>query len=152
MLDKKDKEILKLLQYDCTLSVQKLADAVGLTPTPCWKRIKRLEDKAVISGRVALLNKDKLNLLLSAFVMVKTQNHSHEWHDFFVSHVRHMPEVITFCRTTGEYDYLIHVVVRDIKDYDFFYKKLVGSVGEIRDITSCFSMEEIKNTTQLPLV
>ncbi|EFC4005612.1 Lrp/AsnC family transcriptional regulator, partial [Escherichia coli] len=66
MLDKKDKEILKLLQYDCTLSVQKLADAVGLTPTPCWKRIKRLEDKAVISGRVALLNKDKLNLLLSA--------------------------------------------------------------------------------------
>lgn len=151
MLDKKDKELLRLLQHDCTLCLQDLAAAVDLTPNPCWKRIKRLEDEGIITGRVALLSKDKLNLSLAAFVMIKTQNHSHDWYKHFVSQVNSMPEVMTFFRTTGEYDYLLQVVVSDMKGYDSFYKKLVSSVSGLSDVTSSFSMEEIKYTTQLPL-
>lgn len=129
MLDNKDKELLRLLQHDCTLCLQDLAAAVDLTPNPCWKRIKRLEEEGYIIGRVALLNKEKLELALTAFVMIKTQNHNHEWYVHFVSQVRHMPEVMAFFRTTGEYDYLLQVVVSDIKGYDKFYKKLVKSVN-----------------------
>jgi len=151
MLDKKDKELLRLLQRDCTLCLQDLAAAVDLTPNPCWKRIKRLEDEGIIIGRVALLSKDKLNLSLTAFVMIKTKNHSHDWYKHFVSQVNSMPEVMTFFRTTGEYDYLLQVVVSDMKGYDSFYKKLVSSVSGLSDVTSSFSMEEIKYTTQLPL-
>ena len=151
MLDKKDKELLRLLQCDCTQCLHDLAAAVALTPNPCWKRIKRLEDEGIIIGRVALLDKNKLNLSLTAFVMVKTQNHSDDWYKHFVSQVNSMPEVITFFRTTGEYDYLLQVVVSDMKGYDSFYKKLVSSVSGLSDVTSSFSMEEIKYTTQLPL-
>ncbi|CAI2534680.1 Leucine-responsive regulatory protein [Serratia proteamaculans] len=151
MLDKKDKELLKLLQCDCTLSLQDLAEAVNLTPNPCWKRIKRLEDEGFIIGRVALLSKIKLNLSLTAFVMIKTRNHSHEWYKDFVSQVDDMVEVISLFRTTGEYDYLLQVVVSDMKGYDDFYKKLVRLVNELSDVTSSFSMEEIKYTTQIPL-
>ncbi|CAI2011137.1 MULTISPECIES: Lrp/AsnC family transcriptional regulator [Yersiniaceae] len=151
MLDNKDKELLRLLQHDCTLCLQDLAAAVDLTPNPCWKRIKRLEEEGYIIGRVALLNKEKLELALTAFVMIKTQNHNHEWYVHFVSQVRHMPEVMAFFRTTGEYDYLLQVVVSDIKGYDKFYKKLVKSVNGLSEVTSSFSMEEIKYTTQLPL-
>ncbi|MDH8045635.1 Lrp/AsnC family transcriptional regulator, partial [Klebsiella pneumoniae] len=90
-------------------------------------------------------------LSLTAFVMIKTQNHSHDWYKHFVSQVNSMPEVMTFFRTTGEYDYLLQVVVSDMKGYDSFYKKLVSSVSGLSDVTSSFSMEEIKYTTQLPL-
>ncbi|GKK24370.1 hypothetical protein NUBL13793_39900 [Klebsiella pneumoniae] len=98
-----------------------------------------------------VFSKDKLNLSLTAFVMIKTQNHSHDWYKHFVSQVNSMPEVMTFFRTTGEYDYLLQVVVSDMKGYDSFYKKLVSSVSGLSDVTSSFSMEEIKYTTQLPL-
>lgn len=151
MLDKKDKELLRLLQHDCTMRLQDLAAAIDLTPNPCWKRIKCLEDEGVIISRVALLSKDKLNLSLTAFVMIKTQNHSHDWYENFALQVNGLSEVITFFRTTGEYDYFLQVVVSDMKGYDDFYKKLVSSVNGLSDVTSSFSMEEIKSTTQLPL-
>lgn len=152
MLDRKDRELLQLLQQDCSLCIQELAAAVNLTPNPCWKRIKRLEDEGVITGRVALLSKEKLNLSLTAFVLIKTQQHSHEWYHAFVSAVKDMPEVLGFYRTAGEYDYMLRVVVSDIKGYDGFYKKLVKNVNGLSNVTSCFAMEEIKCTTQLPLV
>lgn len=151
MLDKKDKELLRLLQRDSNVCLQDLSIAVDLTPNPCWKRIKRLEAQGIIIGHVALLNKDKLNLSLTAFVMIKTQNHSHEWYNYFVPKITEMPEVIAFFRTTGKYDYLLQVVVSDMKGYDKFYKKLVRSVNELSEVISCFSMEDIKYTTQLPL-
>ncbi|HHR7177056.1 TPA: Lrp/AsnC ligand binding domain-containing protein, partial [Klebsiella pneumoniae] len=94
----------------------------------------------------------KLNLSLTAFVLIKTQNHSHDWYKHFVSQVKNMPEVMTFFRTTGEYDYLLQVVVSDMKGYDSFYKKLVSSVNGLSNVTSSFSMEEIKYITQLPLL
>ncbi|MXP56506.1 Lrp/AsnC family transcriptional regulator [Pantoea sp. Mhis] len=151
MLDKKDKQLLRLLQQDCSLCLQDLAIAVNLTPNPCWKRIKRLEKEGIINSRVALLNKYKLGLNLTAFVMIKAQNHNYNWHINLISQVHHMTEVIGFFRTTGEFDYLLQVVVNDIKDYDNFYKKLVKSINGLSVVTSSLAMEEIKYITQLPL-
>lgn len=152
MVDKVDRQLLALLQDDCTLSLQTLADAVNLTTTPCWKRLKRLEDNGVIRGKVALLNPEKLVLALTAFVLLKIQQHSREWYSQFVSVVEAMPEVVGFWRMAGEYDYLIQVQVADIKRYDEFYKKLVNDIPGLSDVTSSFAMEQIKYTTALPLV
>lgn len=151
ILDKTDRELLRLLQTDCTLSLQALADAVNLTTTPCWKRLKRLEDEGVLVGRVALLDPQKLDLNLTAFVLIKTQQHSTSWYNHFVNVVSEMPEVLGFWRMAGEYDYLIRVQVADMKRYDDFYKKLVNSVAGLSDVTSSFAMEQIKYTTALPL-
>lgn len=150
-LDKKDFLLLSLLQQDCTLSLQALADAVHLTTTPCWKRLKRLEDEGYIRGRVALLNADKLALSLTAFMLIKTQQHSSSWYQQFVEVVKAMPEVMGCYRMAGEYDYLLRVQVADMKTYDAFYKRLVNGVPGLHAVTSSFAMEEIKYTTALPL-
>ncbi|WP_312985395.1 Lrp/AsnC family transcriptional regulator [Atlantibacter sp.] len=151
MIDKIDRKLLSLLQNDCTLSLQALADAVNLTTTPCWKRLKRLEDDGIIQGRVALLDPEKLNLGLTAFVLIKTQHHSSEWYSQFVAVVSQMPEVLGFWRMAGEYDYLMRVQVADMKRFDDFYKRLVNRVPGLSDVTSSFAMEQIKYTTALPL-
>jgi len=151
MLDKTDRHLLDLLQRDCTLSLQALADAVNLTTTPCWKRLKKLEDDGIIRARVALLDAEKLGLSLTAFMFVKTQQHSREWYQRFVTAVQEMPEVLAFYRTAGEYDYLLRIQVADMKRYDEFYKRLVNSVPGLIDVTSSFAMEEIKYTTALPV-
>ncbi|WP_313083118.1 Lrp/AsnC family transcriptional regulator [Atlantibacter sp.] len=151
MIDKIDRKLLSLLQNDCTLSLQALADAVNLTTTPCWKRLKRLEDEGIIQGRVALLDPEKLNLGLTAFVLIKTQHHSSEWYSQFVAVVSQMPEVLGFWRMAGEYDYLMRVQVADMKRFDDFYKRLVNQVPGLSDVTSSFAMEQIKYTTALPL-
>ncbi|HCN98088.1 MAG TPA: Lrp/AsnC family transcriptional regulator [Leclercia sp.] len=151
MLDKIDRKLLSLLQSDCTLSLQALADAVNLTTTPCWKRLKRLEDEGILLGRVALLDPEKLGLGLTAFVLIKTQHHSSDWYCGFVSVVSEMPEVLGFWRMAGEYDYLMRVQVADMKRYDDFYKRLVNSVPGLSNVTSSFAMEQIKYTTALPI-
>ncbi|EKN2888342.1 Lrp/AsnC family transcriptional regulator [Salmonella enterica] len=145
MLDKIDRKLLCLLQQDCTLSLQALADAVNLT------RLKRLEDDGILLGRVALLDPEKLGLGLTAFVLIKTQHHSSEWYCRFVTVVSEMPEVLGFWRMAGEYDYLMRVQVADMKRYDDFYKRLVNSVPGLSDVTSSFAMEQIKYTTSLPI-
>ena len=151
MIDKTDRKLLSLLQEDCTLSLQALADAVNLTTTPCWKRLKRLEDEGIIRGRVALLSGEKLGLGLTAFMLIKTQQHSSAWYSQFVGVVAQMPEVLGFWRMAGEYDYLMQVQVADMKRYDDFYKRLVNSVPGLSDVTSSFAMEQIKYTTALPI-
>jgi len=151
MLDKIDRKLLAMLQHDCTLSLQALADAVNLTSTPCWKRLKRLEEEGVIRAKVALLDSDKLGLTLTAFVLIKTQHHNSEWYETFVERVEALPEVLSFYRMAGEYDYLLQVQVADMKSYDNFYKKLVNAVPGLLDVTSSFAMERIKSTTVLPL-
>ncbi|MBW7982063.1 Lrp/AsnC family transcriptional regulator [Enterobacillus tribolii] len=151
MLDKTDRKLLRLLQQDCTLSLQNLADAVNLTSTPCWKRLKHLEEEGYITKRVALLDKEKLGLGLTAFVMIKTQHHNSEWYCHFVEQVSYMPEILAFYRMAGEYDYLIQVQVADMKSYDAFYKRLVNAVKGLTDVTSSFAMEQIKYTTALPV-
>ncbi|MFA0570694.1 MAG: Lrp/AsnC family transcriptional regulator [Vibrio gallaecicus] len=151
MLDSIDKKILGLLQQDSTLSLSDMAEAVNLTTTPCWKRLKRLEEEGVIEKRVALLNPEKLDLSFTAFVLIKTSDHSHEWYGRFVSTVSEFPEVMEFYRMAGEYDYMMKVQVRDMKCFDEFYKRLVNSVDGISNVTSTFAMEPLKYTTALPI-
>ncbi|ELY3759682.1 Lrp/AsnC family transcriptional regulator [Cronobacter universalis] len=151
MLDKIDCRLLALLQEDATLSLQALADAVNLTTTPCWKRLRQLEDDGYIIKRVALLDPEKLGLGLTAFMLIKTQHHSSDWYSQFVAVVEEMPEVLGFWRMAGEYDYLMRVQVADMKSYDDFYKRLVNRVPGLSDVTSSFAMEQIKYTTALPL-
>ncbi|MCL2893368.1 Lrp/AsnC family transcriptional regulator [Brenneria tiliae] len=151
MIDKIDRTLLGLLQQDCTLSLQKLAESVNLTSTPCWKRLKRLEEEGYIRGRVALLDNELLGLGLTAFVLLKTQQHNSVWYQTFTRVVSEMPEVLSFYRMAGEYDYLMQVQVADMKSYDDFYKRLVNGIPGLVDVTSSFAMERIKYTTALPL-
>jgi len=150
-LDKTDRKLLSILQNDSTVSLNELAEEVNLTTTPCWKRLKRLEDNGVINKRVALLNPERLGLFFTAFVLVKTIDHSHEWYHRFVETVTPFPEVMEFYRMAGEYDYMMKVQVEDMKCFDEFYKKLVNSVDGISNVTSTFAMEPLKYTTALPI-
>jgi Lrp/AsnC family transcriptional regulator len=149
-MDKIDRNILKLLQEDSTLSTADIAERVGLSTTPCWRRIQRLEESGVIRKRVALLARDKLNLGVSVFVAVKTNQHNWEWLAKFSEAVNQFPEVVEFYRMAGESDYLLRVVVPDIPAFDTFYKKLVQTT-DLSDVSSSFAMEQIKYTTALPL-
>lgn len=151
MLDKIDRKLLTLLQEDSSLSLNTLAEAVNLTSTPCWKRLKRLEDEGYIRKRVALLDSEKIGLGLTVIVMIRTQQHNSEWYEQFVSFVKQMPEVLTFYRMAGECDYLMHVEVVDMKSYNQFYKRMVNGVPGLIDVTSNFAMEKIKYTTAMPI-
>ncbi len=150
-LDKVDRKILAILQKDSTASLNEIADAVNLTTTPCWKRLKKLEELGVINKRVALLEPEALGLTLTVFVMVQTNDHSHEWYRKFVATVEDFPEVMEFYRMAGEYDYMMKVLAKDMNDFDQFYKKLVNSVDGLNNVTSTFAMESLKYTTELPL-
>ncbi len=150
MLDAMDLKILGLLQNDATLPVAEIGKAVGLSTTPCWRRIQKLEEAGVIKRRVAVLDAAKINVGVTVFVSIKTDQHSLDWLDRFHAAVADMPEVVGFYRMSGEDDYLMRVVVPDIAAYDAFYKKLISRI-DIAKVSSAFAMEEIKNTTQLPL-
>ncbi|MBP79493.1 MAG: transcriptional regulator [Deltaproteobacteria bacterium] len=149
-MDKIDCKILGLLQQDATRSTTDIAAAVGLSSTPCWRRIQRLEERGVIRKRVALLSRRRLNLGVDVFVAVKSNYHTYEWLEAFSKTVSKFPEVVEFYRMAGESDYLLRVVVPDIPAFDNFYKKLVQS-ADLADVSSSFAMEQIKYTTALPL-
>ena len=150
-MDKIDKQILTCLQQDCSLSLQQLADQLHLTTTPCWNRIKRLEGDGFIKQRVALLDPEKVGLELIAFVQIKTQQHSECWFEDFVLQVKGFSQVMEFYRMAGEYDYMLKVLVKDMRCYDRFYKTLVNNVSGLTDVNSSFAMEQLKYTTELPL-
>lgn len=150
-LDACDRRILALLQEDATLPVAEIAERVGLSATPCWKRIKRLEREGVIERRVAILNRDRLGLGVTVIVAIKTARHSDDWLESFSQGVARIPEVVEFYRMSGEIDYLLKVVARDIADYDRIYRKLT-KVADLHDVSSSFAMQEIKSTTALPLI
>ncbi len=149
-LDKIDIELLDLLQRDISLSVDELARRVGLTKTPCWRRVQKLEKSGVIKGRVALLDGALLNADVSVFVQVKTSQHNRQWLEEFSKTVCGFPEVAGFYRMSGEYDYLLRVIVKDIAAYDDFYKRFIEATN-LTDVTSNFAMEEIKNSTEIYL-
>lgn len=150
-LDPIDRQLLAMLQANGNVSLNELAEAVNLTTTPCWKRLKKLEESGIIKKRVALLDADKLGLSFIAFVMIKTNDHSHEWYRRFVQVVEEFPEVMEFYRMAGEYDYMMKVLAKDMKNFDEFYKKLVNSIDGINNVTSTFAMESLKYTTELPV-
>ncbi|MCZ6869510.1 MAG: Lrp/AsnC family transcriptional regulator, partial [Gammaproteobacteria bacterium] len=142
--------LLELLQADASLSVAELAKRVSLSSTPCWRRVRNLEETGVIQKRVALLDRNKMNLPVTVFCAIKTNQHDLEWLDRFARVVRDIPEVAEFYRMSGDTDYLIKIVVPDIDTYDQVYKKLISSI-DIYDVSSSFAMEQLKYTTALPV-
>jgi Lrp/AsnC family transcriptional regulator len=149
-MDATDRKILAVLQDDAALSVADIGQRVGLSSTPCWKRIQRLEAEGVIVKRVALVDQDRIGLGISVFVSIETGDHSQEWLDRFAKTVTAMPEVMEFYRMAGDVDYMLRVVVPDIAGYDAFYKRLIATVP-LKNVTSRFAMEKIKSTTALPI-
>jgi Lrp/AsnC family transcriptional regulator len=142
-IDRLDREILRLISADASLSLAEIAGQVGLTPTPCWKRIRRMEESGIIMRRVAVIDPAKIGLPVSVFVEVETADHSGEWLERFAEVVGSMPEIIDAWRMSGDVDYLLHVVVPDIAAYDDFYRRLIGQV-KLRNVSSRFSMERLK--------
>ena len=149
-MDAIDRKILAVLQDDASLSVADIGSRVGLSSTPCWKRIQRLEADGVILKRVALVDQDRIGLGITVFVSVETGDHSQEWLDRFATVVGAMPEVMEFYRMAGDVDYMLRVVVSDMSGYDAFYNRLIAAVP-LKNVTSRFAMEKIKSTTALPV-
>jgi len=149
-LDAIDRKILTVLQNDASLSVAEIGDRVGLSSTPCWKRIQRLEADGVIQRRVALVDQNKIGLGITVFVSVESGDHSDAWLKKFAEAVSAMPEVMEFYRMAGDVDYMLRVVVCDMQSYDIFYKKLISAVA-LKNVTSRFAMEKIKSITALPV-
>ena len=149
-LDRKDLRILDLLQQDATLPINDIAEAVGLSRTPCWRRVRELEKSGYIRKRVALLDRTLLGVPISVFVAVKTNQHNAKWLGQFRDAVNALPEIVEAYRLSGETDYLLRILVRDIEGFDKVYKKLIELV-DFSDVSSSFSMEELKCTTAIPL-
>ena len=149
-MDAIDKKILAVLQEDASLSVADIGQRVGLSSTPCWKRIQKLEAEGVIQKRVALVDPDKIGLSITVFVSIETSDHSQAWLDRFAALVSAIPEVMEFHRMAGDVDYMLRVVVADMQSYDAFYKRLITAVT-LKNVTSRFAMEKIKSTTVLPI-
>ena len=149
-MDQIDRQILMQLQHNAAQPVADIARKVGLSATPCWRRIQRMEETGIIRKRVALLDSKAIGVGMSVFVAVRTDQHNSEWLKNFAGLVAEMDEVVEFYRMSGEVDYLLRVVVPDMSAYDSFYRKLIGNV-QLTDVSSSFAMEEIKYTTALPL-
>ena len=149
-MDRTDRRILELIQQDATLSTAEIAERVSLTTTPCWRRIQNLEKRGFIRRRVALLDREKLNIGVDVFVAIRTNQHNADWLADFSRVVDEFDEVVEFYRMSGEVDYLMRVVVPDIAAYDQFYRRLIERV-RIADVSSSFAMERLKYTTALPL-
>lgn len=150
IVDEIDRDIVHLLQEDGSLSARELGDRVGLTPTPCWRRVRALEESGVITGRVALVDPAAVNLEVAALVNIRTNDHSSQWIDAFRAAIERFPEIVEAYRTSGDIDYTLKVMVPSIAAYDAFYKRLIDAVA-LYDVRTIFVMEEIKQTTALPL-
>jgi len=149
-MDQFDRKILDLLQHDAAMPVAEIAEQIGLSTTPCWRRIKNLEDTGVIRKRVAVLDADKINAGVTVFVGVKAGRHAADWLEKFATVVGGIDEVMEVYRLSGEIDYLLKIVVPDISAYDDVYKRLIAK-ADFADVSSFFAMEKIKSTTALPL-
>lgn len=150
-MDRIDRKILLALQSDASISIAELSNRVGLSQTPCWKRIQKLEAQGVLTRRVALVDPGKVGLGLTVFVSIETKDHSKEWLDAFAKAVSGMPEVMEFYRMAGDVDYMLRVAVADMASYDAFYKRLIEAMP-LKNVSSRFAMERIKSTTELPIV
>lgn len=148
-MDQHDRKLLSLLQRDARLSVSELAEAVSLSRTACWRRLRQLEKDGVIRERVALLDPGKLGLSLTTYILIRTNQHTEEWSRRFTELLADIPEVLEAHRMSGDVDYLLKAVVTDMAGYDRLYKKLIAA--ELFDVSSGFVMETLKSTTELPL-
>ncbi|MFL6682331.1 MAG: Lrp/AsnC family transcriptional regulator [Burkholderiaceae bacterium] len=149
-MDAIDRKLLEMLQLDCDTPVAELAAAVQLSTTPCWRRIQRMKDAGIITGNVALVDPKNVNVGVTVFVNIRTNQHSQAWFDRFHATVDSIPEVVEFYRMSGDVDYLLRIVVPDIAAYDGVYKRLIAGT-QLFDVSSSFAMEQLKFTTALPL-
>ncbi len=149
-MDAIDKKIVALLQDDASLSLAQIAHRVGLSQSPCWKRIQKLEKERVILKRVALLDPEAMGVGLTVFVSIETGDHSTAWLSKFAQTVTAMPEVMEFHRMAGDIDYVLRVAVSNMAAYDAFYKRLIDTMP-LKNVTSRFAMERIKSTTAWPI-
>lgn len=149
-LDRIDRRILHELQRDATVPIAQLAERVGLSQTPCWKRVQKLEQAGIITGRVALVDPQRIGLGLMVFVEISALDHSPAWRERFAAAVQALPEVLDVYRMAGDVDYLMRVVVADMESFDAFYKRLTASI-DLKSVTSKFTMERLKTTTAYPI-
>ena len=149
-MDRKDRKILELLQQNAMYTAAEVAEHVGLTPTPCWRRIQKLEEEGYIKARVALLDQQKMNVGITVFMSVRTSRHTGDWLQRFMTTVENTPEILEAHRLSGDTDYLLRVVVPNIAEYDRVYQQLIKEL-DFLDVSSSFSMEEIKFTTAVPV-
>ena len=150
-MDAIDRKILAVLQQDASLSVAEVGSRVGLSSTPCWKRIQKLEAEGVIQKRVAVVDPDRVGLGVTVFVAIETGDHSEQWLGKFAEAVSAMPEVMEFYRMAGDVDYMLRVVVPDIAGYDTFYKKLIATAEE-RDVALCDGEDQVDDIAADPAV
>ena len=149
-LDEADRRLLRAVQRNAAMSADDMAEAAGLSRNAAWRRMRRLEEAGVIRGRVAILDPDALGLGLTVFIAVRTDRHDAEWSRAFARVTRSFPEITGVHRTSGELDYLIRARVRDVAGYDRLYQRLIAQI-ELKDVTASFVMEDIKETTELPV-
>lgn len=149
-MDEIDCRLLEHLQRDAGLGLEALGERVGLSRNACWRRLQRLEQSGVIRGRVALASPEKLNLALTVFIAIRTDNHDPDWFSAFAETVRGFPEIEGVYRTSGDLDYLVKARVPDVAAYDALYQRLIRKV-RLADVSASFVMEEIKETTELTL-
>jgi len=151
LLDQTDRQILEILQKDATLSASEVADMVGLSQSPCWRRINRLEKKGIIKNRLAVLDERKLGLNVVVFAHVKLSAHGRKSLPEFENAIRGFPEVLDCFITTGEVDYILKVVTRDIESYERFFRNHLSQLPSVQEINSTIALSKIKSITQLPL-
>lgn len=149
-IDEMDRTILRALQVDASQSLDVLSERVNLSRNACWRRVRQMEETGVIRGRVALVDPDAVGLPMLVLVLIRTNAHGPDWLSRFKAAVRSMPEVVAAYRVSGELDYMLKVRVADVKGYDAFYQRLIAKV-EIADVSASFVMEDLKDTTALPL-
>lgn len=149
-LDELDRKILYFLQRDASLTIKEIAEKVHLSPTPCWKRIQRMEEAGVIRARVALLDPEKVDASVTVFIAIKTDQHNTAWSEKFAFEMSSIPEIMEIYRMSGEVDYLLRVVVPDIAAFDNLYKKIIDRIA-LSNVTSTFAIEQMKYTTALPV-
>lgn len=150
-IDAIDRRILTVLQRDASLSIQQIGDEVGVSANPCWRRIKRLESLGIIKKRTAVIDAARLGLGMTCFVSIRTNRHTAEWLDTFAKGVEMIPEIVECHRMTGDVDYLLKIIVADLAHYDRVYRHLISSVPDLADVSSTFSMEQMKCDTEINL-
>lgn len=149
-IDETDRRILRQLQRDATTSLETLAELLSVSVNTCWRRVRRLEENGILKARVAICDPETVGLSQTVFVAIRTRDHSAQWLEDFAKTVADIPEVVEFYRMAGDIDYLLKIMVGSVRDYDRVYKSLIQKI-EIADVSATFSMECLKNTTELPI-
>lgn len=149
-LDRVDRKILTILQTDASLAVSDIASQVGLSQTPCWRRIQRLRNDGIVEATVALVNPEAIGVGLTVFVAVEARDHTPEWLQQFTAAVISRSDVLEVHRMAGDVDYLLRVAVRDMAAFDAFYRELIAAVP-LKNVSSHFAMERVKDTTAYPI-